>query len=104
MYSNSPLYMCCFSSDDSEPAWDLSKLPNNSNSHHGNNKSSISYSEWKQKINLKLKTFWNKIKSYQNEHFIQTHNDYEANDSVSYEEIKPAPEIKLYRTYLLRYC
>ena len=46
---------------------------------------------------MKLKTFWNKI-------FIETYNDYEANDSVNYEEIKPAPEIKLYRTYLHRYC
>ena len=99
-----PLQFVFFSSDDSDSAWDLSKLPNNSNSHHENDKSSLKYSKWKQKINIKLKTFLNKIKSYPNEHFIQTPNDYEANDSVIYEEIKPAPEIKLYRTYLHRYC
>ena len=98
------LHMFCFSSDDSEPAWDLSNLPNNLNSHNDNDKSSLNYSEWKQKINIKLKMFWNKIQSYPNAHFIETHNDYESNDSVSYEEIKPAPEIKLYRAYLHRYC
>ena len=79
-----------------------------SNVHPENEKSKQYADKWTPKINTKLKMLFQSVKSFkgdEDENLIVTNEDiYEDVDSVSDVETKLTPDLRLYRTYLQRYC